>query len=70
MRNALRLAREVFGPIEPHAVAQRHGEVVGMSDNERSVAMKIAWRVVDRFVTFLDRGETELGDEYPVLSDV
>jgi hypothetical protein len=69
LRSALRLAREFFGPIEPHAVAQRHGEIVGMSDDERSLAMTIAWRVVDRFVILLDRGNAELGEEYPVLRE-
>jgi hypothetical protein len=60
MRSALNLREETLKMLREFGTPQRHGEARAMSDAERGRDMTLAWKVVDRFVAFLDGSQADL----------
>ena len=68
LREALNVTEETLRSIEEAGRAQRHGEVAEMTAADRDTAVLLAWRVIDRFVAYLDNDEKPLaGTEFPAL---
>lgn len=69
LREALKIDREWIDEIGKYALPQRHGEEKFISGEEREKIMQHAWKVVDRFCIYLDKGSRSLDEkEYPILT--
>jgi hypothetical protein len=68
MRKSLRIDRSWINHLKGTADLQRHGLTPYTSGENRSTAMKHAWKVVDRFCLFIQGGSVPLREEeYPLL---
>jgi len=69
LNQALRIDEEYTKALTTFATPQRHGERPFMRHEDRVLAMKRAWIVVDRFVVFVNRGLAQLPEkEFQLLS--
>lgn len=69
MRGAIRFDRTYIQAIQDSAEAQRHGTRSPMTAEQRVEAMRRTWKIVDRFIVYIDRGFQTLPDaDYTQLS--
>lgn len=71
LRNALRIDRSWLEKYtRESADAQRHGSTRYMSEEDRVLAMKHAWKVIDRFCVYAHRGFIPLSEsEFDILEE-
>lgn len=68
MRNALRVDRSWLRYLQDFAEPQRHGSRKGMTGQERILAIRHGWQVVDRYCLFLHRDSGDLPErEFELL---
>lgn len=69
LREKLHVDQSYFDNLLAHATPQRHGEATEMSEDDRIDLMRSAWTIVDRFIVFLNSGESSLDTgEFPTLT--
>lgn len=71
LRNALRIDRSWLEKYtKESAVAQRHGSTPYISGEDRVLAMKHAWKVIDRFCVYAHRGFIPISEsEFDILEE-
>lgn len=68
MKDALNIEKTWVDQTRQLAHGPRHGVVADISGEQRVDSLKCSWRVIDRFVAYLEKGEPVSKEEYPVLS--
>lgn len=68
MREALNLSEATLKILNEYGDPQRHADIIPMTYDMRTRDMSLAWKVVDRFVVWLQGGEETLAiDLFPLL---
>lgn len=69
LRTALAIDRSWLDTLKVESTGGRHGEPRSLTGTERTFLIERAWRVVDRYAVYLDRGGKEQlpAAEFPLL---
>lgn len=68
LRTALVVERATLDRLKGYGDPQRHGEVGPSASDEREDAIRITWRLINRFIAYLDGDEVPLSSaQYPLI---
>jgi hypothetical protein len=68
LRTSLRIDKTWIDGVKKYADSQRHGENTFVSGQERVRIMQRTWKIVDRFLIYLESGSNTLPeDRFPIL---
>ena len=68
MNNSLRLQQNFYALVKSHADVARHGGAGSISSTDMEKMLHCTWRIIDRFLIYLNNGDIALGEKYEVLT--